>query len=135
MVACLPGDSAKANTCVPLCRSCGRDLAEDDRVPNRDRGQRFWRNQCGCVAEPEPEPDYGFSETEVGRFKDLLIARGCNDQVADGVAWYLLNSLAHTGTKVVLGLPDGDIVVTAEEGSTVVGRGLRTTAAGEGPTD
>jgi hypothetical protein len=49
---------------------------------------------------------------------------------ADAVAWYLLNNLAHTGTKVVLGLPDGDIVVTAEEGSTIVGRDLRTTAAG-----
>lgn len=130
MVACLPGDSAEADTCGPVCRSCGCDLVEDDRVPNRDRGRRHWRNQCGCVAEREPEPDYGFSEPEVARFKNLLIARGCNDQIADAVAWYLLNNLAHTGTKVVLALPDGDIVVTAEEGSTVVGRDLRTTAAG-----
>jgi hypothetical protein len=38
----------------------------------------------------------------------------------------LLNSLAHYGTKVVVGLPAGDIVITAKDGSEAIGRALPT---------
>jgi len=132
MVACLPDESLETTACIPVCRACGRELVPDDRVLHRDRGQRFWRNECGCVIEREPDPDYGFSDAEVARFKDLLTSRGCDDLVADALAGQLLNSLAHHKTKVVLGMPDGDIVITAEEGAAVVGRDLPTAA--EGPT-
>jgi hypothetical protein len=96
-----------------------------------DRGRRFWRHECGCVIERDPEPDYGFTDVEVGRFKGLLTARGCDDQVAAELAGRLLNSLAHYGTKVVLGLPAGDIVITAQDGSEAIGRPL---PANEGPS-
>jgi hypothetical protein len=125
MVACLCDASMAGSPCVPVCRSCGRDLVPDDTAAHRDRGRSFWRNACGCAAEREPEPDYGFSDDEVSRFDRLLVSRGCDDQVAKALAGRLLNSLAHHGTKVVLGLPEHDIVITADEAGAVVGRDLR----------
>src|ERR1044072_597331 len=132
MVACLPDDPTADGICVPLCRLCGRELLPDDRVADRGRG--CLRNGCGCVAEREHEPDYGFTDAEIAPFNELLIAKGCDSQLADAIAGYLLNSLASCGTRVVLALREGDIVVTAEEGSSVVGRDLRRTAAGGNPT-
>ena len=132
MVACLAGESLETDTCTPVCRSCGRELVPDDRALHADRGRSFWRNECGCVADREPDPDYGFTDSEVACFKDLLISRGCDGQVADVLAERLLNSLAQHGTKVVLGMPGGDIVISAEEGAAAVGRELRT--ADEGST-
>ena len=132
MVACLADEPRARGSCVPLCRLCGRELLPDDRVAARGWG--YWRNGCGCVPEREPEPDYGFTDAEIEGFKELLIAHGCDGQLADALAGHLLTSLASCGTKVVLALPEGDIVVTAEEGSAVVGRDLRR-AAGDHPTE
>ena len=133
MVACLADEPRGGGSCVPLCRLCGLELLPDDRVADSGRG--YWRNGCGCVVERKPEPDFGFIGTEIAAFKELLLAQGCDGQLADAVAGQLLNSLASCGTKVVLSLPDGDIVVTAEAGSTAVGRDLRRTAAGHNPTE
>jgi hypothetical protein len=36
--------------------------------------------------------------------------------------------LAHLGTKLVFGLPDHDVVVTAEEAAALLGRDLRVPA-------
>jgi hypothetical protein len=60
----------------------------------------------------------------VARFRDLLTSRGCDDDVSDVLARRLLNSLAHHGTKVVVGLPAGDIVITAKDGSEAIERAL-----------
>jgi hypothetical protein len=130
MVACLAGESLETDTCIPVCRSCGQELVPDDQALYPDRGRRFWRHECGCVAEREPDPDYGFTDSEVACFKDLLISRGCDGQVADTLAGRLLNSLAQYGTKVVIDMPDRDIVISAEEGAAAVGRELRTAAEG-----
>ena len=71
-------------------------------------------------------PDYGFTDTEIATFGRLLIAGGCRDvDTAKVLAPLMLNSLAHHRTKVVLGLPDGDVVITAEEATTLLGRELR----------
>jgi hypothetical protein len=61
----------------------------------------------------------------------LVTTRGCDDQIADELAGRLLNSLAHYRTKVVLGLPAGDIVITPQEGSEAMGRPL---SANEDPS-
>lgn len=131
MVACLhpPDGSMETDACIPVCRACGRELVPDQAL-HRDRGRRLWRNECGCVVTSKHDPDYGFTDLEVARFKDLLIRRGCDDQLADAFAGRLLNSLAGHGTKVVLEMPDGDIVITAEEGAAVVGRDLPTASNG-----
>jgi hypothetical protein len=125
MVACLSDESMAGGPCVPACRSCGRDLVPDDAAPHRDRGRSFWRNACGCAAEREPVPDYGFTAAEVSTFEQLLTGRGCDGEVAKALAGRLLNSLAHHGTKVVLGLPEHDIVISADEAAAALGRDLR----------
>lgn len=116
MVACLPdaGDS-----CTPVCRNCGRDLVPQ-KAPPADPGRRFWERSCGCV--PEPEVQYDFTADEVARFRSLVRGRGF--EVDDAIARMFLNSLANTGTKMVLGAPGGDIVITADEASAAIGRQL-----------
>lgn len=63
------------------------------------------------------------------RFSALLTARGCPVEQAEFLGRHLLASLAEHGTKVVLGLPEGDVVITAEEARQVVGRDLRSETA------
>jgi len=125
MVACLADESMASSPCVPACQNCGRDLIPEEKAPDRARGRRFWARACTCVLERAPEPDYGFSATEISKFKGLLIGRGCNAEVADVLAPKLLNSLAYLGTKVVLGLPDRDVVVAVDDASALLGRDLR----------
>lgn len=126
MVACLADTSDATLRCVPACQNCGRDLVPDERAAYADRGRNHWRRECGCVVEHRPEPDYGFTDTEIATFERLLIARGCrDDDTAKVLAPLLLNSLAHHGTKVVLGLPEGDVVISAEEAGTLLRRELR----------
>lgn len=128
MVSCLSEKSMGASACRPACRSCGRELAPDDNAPDRGRGRSYWRRACACVTEREPEPAYLFSDAEVARFRQLLIDRGCDDRIDHALATRLLNSLAHLGTKLVFGLPDHDVVVTAEEATALLGRDLRVPA-------
>ncbi|MGH9008394.1 MAG: hypothetical protein ACRDYF_00940 [Acidimicrobiia bacterium] len=120
------GDSA----CRPACRSCGRELVPDENAPDRGRGRSYWRRACACVIEREPEHADLFSDAEVERFRRLLIDRGCDDRIDDALAKRLLNSLAHLGTELVFGLPDHDVVVTAEEAAALLGRDLRVSANG-----
>jgi hypothetical protein len=125
MVSCLSGESIGDSACRPACRSCGRELVPDDNAPDRGRGRSYWRRACACVIAREPEPAYLFSDAEVERFRRLLIDRGCDDRIDHALAKRFLNNLAHLGTKLVFGLPDHDVVVTAEESAALLGRDLR----------
>lgn len=119
MVACLPD---LGTACRPVCRNCGRDLVPHDHPPDSGRGQSYWQRACGCVIESEPEKDFAFTAEEVSRFSTLVASRGF--EIDRDYGLHLMNSLADTGTKVVLGLPAGDIVITAEEAEDAIGRGL-----------
>jgi hypothetical protein len=110
------------NPCIPVCRNCGRDLVPDDRPP-ADRGRNSWRRACGCVIEPEPEVEFTFTEDELANFTALVAAR--NFEIDADFARHLLNSLAKTGTKVVVSLPERDIIITAEEAEHAIGRKLQ----------
>jgi hypothetical protein len=126
MVSCLSEESVGDSACRPACRLCGRELAPDDNAPDRGRGRSYWRRACACVIEREPEPAYLFSNAEVERFRRLLIDRGCDAWIDGALAMRLLNSLPHIGTKLVFGLPDHDVVVTAEEAAALLGRRVGT---------
>jgi hypothetical protein len=119
MVACLPD---LRTACTPVCRNCGQDLVEQDDPPDTGRGRSYWQRTCGCVIEPEPEKDFGFTAEEVSKFAALVAARGFDIDRDFGL--HLMNSLADTGSKVVLGLPAGDIVITAREAGDAIGRRL-----------
>jgi hypothetical protein len=119
MVACLPDAGA---ACTPVCRNCGRDLVRQDKPPDTDRGRSYWQRTCGCVIEPEPEKDFGFTDEDVAKFTALVAARGV--EIDRDFGRHLMNSLADSGTKVVLGLPAGDIVITAQEAGDAIGRRL-----------
>ena len=119
MVACLP---VLGTPCAPVCRNCGHELVEQDDPPDTGRGRRYWERTCGCAIEPEPEKDFGFTEDEVSKFAALVAARGF--EIDGDFGLHLMNRLADTGSKVVLGLPAGDIAITAEEVGDVIGRRL-----------
>ena len=131
-MSCLSDESMEGSACRPACRSCGRAMIPDENAPDRGRGRSYWRRACACIIERKPEPAYWFSEAEVARFRRLLIERGCDDRIDETVAKGFLNSLAHLGTKLVFGLPDDDVVVTAEGAAALLGRDLRVPAAGRG---
>jgi hypothetical protein len=69
MVACLPD---LGTACPPVCRNCGQELVEQDDPPDTDRGRRYWQRTCGCVIEPEPEKDFGFTEEKLSKFAALV---------------------------------------------------------------
>ena len=114
-------EPALAERGIELADLCPQDDVVARRVLH-DYGAMFVA--CDSVSPP---PVCVFTcDDEVARFRDLLSSRGCGDDVAEVLAGRLLNSLAHYGTKVVLGLPAGDVVITAQEGSEVIGRALPT---------
>ena len=133
MIACLPDDSMTKHPCDPACQACGQTMVVAERIPHLDRGGRSWASTCSCVIERPPLPDYGFRNEEVSAFQRLLVAREFGGAVSDALARHLLNSLAHSGTKVVLHTlsPGEEVVVTAEEAATLLGRELRSSAPGE----
>lgn len=128
MVVCLSDGGGPEPRCTPVCRNCGRDLVPD-KSPRlrRDRGRNFWQRACGCVIDA-PRPAYEFSDEEVARFSTLLADRGAPADVAEVLGRPLLNSLAEHLTRAVLGLPDGDVTITADEARQAIGRDLRARA-------
>ena len=125
MVACLPDGAGLKPRCTPACRNCGRELVQDESPHlQRDRERSFWQRACGCVLEVSP-PAYTFSDEEVARFVTLLRDRGAPADVADTLGRHMLEGLAEHMTRSVLGLPDGDMVITADEARETIGRDLR----------
>lgn len=119
MIVCFP-DTGTA--CTPLCRNCGRELVREENPPDTGRGRAYWDRACGCVIEPEQQKDFGFTDKDLSRFTALAAARGFD--VDRDVGLHVLNSLAETGTKVVVGLPAADIVITAQQVEEAIGRTL-----------
>ena len=119
MVVCLRVSSAGAS-CVPLCRGCGKELVPADPARAPD-SRPHWRTNCDCTF-PAPQP-YAASRSDLRLFGDLLRSRGLD--MSDVETPYLLQCLADTGTKLVIGHPDRhEITITAKEAEQAIGHTL-----------
>jgi hypothetical protein len=129
MVACLAEGAGPEPRCTPVCRNCGADLVPDENPHVRhDTARTFWQRACGCIIDV-PRPAYDFTDDEVARFSALLVSRGARADVAAVLGRPLLDGLAEHLTKTVLGLPDSDVTITAEEARQAIGRDLRAQSA------
>jgi hypothetical protein len=135
MAVCLADGAGPEPRCTPVCRNCGRDLVQDES-PHllRDHERTFWQRACGCVTAA-PRTVSAFTDEEVTLFSALLAARGTPDDVAGALGRPLLQSLAEHLTKTVLGLPGGDITITADEAREAIGRDLRARPSPDQPSN
>jgi hypothetical protein len=95
-------------------------MVPDKRVTIRPgEGRTYWRQPCECTVE---RFEYAATDHDLAAFRDLLAQRGfpSSDRFAGG----LLSSLADCGTRVVIEMPDGEVVVTAEEAIDAMGHGF-----------
>ncbi len=92
----------------------------DERVPSRHMGgQGHWRRACGCAYEV---CEYPATDDDLAAFRRVLAERHLPS--SDTSARRILTSLADTGTRVVIVLADGEVVLTADEAIDAIGHGF-----------